>query len=229
MVYTFKQLLRARYYDGDDYRCIHQDTPSDQLQLLLEEAETVDSFMFELREFQQKSNCLTFQDLLDCFGCDPTLSKTLVELVDEPQGFPKKLVVRHQFLELCRQVVGLNMPALQFDLENDFETEASALAPAASLAQDPGLDFAEPFSFLGKYSEATGGGGTAGNSGNAAAIAHEQHFFSLGKYSEATGGSCGTRPIFTSEGLPNMSWPFHSIPLNPNHLDSEYDAQCDSA
>ncbi len=41
MVYTFKQLLRARYHDGDGYRCIHEDTPSDQLHLLLEEAETV--------------------------------------------------------------------------------------------------------------------------------------------------------------------------------------------
>lgn len=153
--------------------------------------------MYELREFQQKSDSLTFQDLLDCFACDPTLSKTLVESAHEPQGFSKKLVVRHQFLELCRQVVGLNMPALQCALEKGFERDASAPAPAASSAQDPGFNFAESFSSLGKFSEATGGG--------------------------------GFRPIFTYEGLPNMSWPFHCIPLNPNHLDSEYDAQCDSA
>jgi hypothetical protein len=48
------------------------------------------------------------------------------------------------------------------------KSDDAAPAPAASPAQDPRLAFfAASFSSLGKYSEATGGGGTAGNSGNA--------------------------------------------------------------
>jgi hypothetical protein len=101
-VYTFKQLLCAQYYDGHRHQCICEDalSPSQQSQSLLEEAVTIDNFMNELRH----TDGLTRQVLATAFEFSDSISKT--------QIVGSALVIRADFLELCRAVIGLRLPAL---------------------------------------------------------------------------------------------------------------------
>ncbi len=105
LVYTFKQLLCAQYYDGHRHQCICEDalSPSQQSQSLLEEAEAIDNFMNELRR-PVRDESLTRQDLENAFEFSDSISKT--------QTVGSVLVIRADFLELCREVIGLRLPAL---------------------------------------------------------------------------------------------------------------------
>jgi hypothetical protein len=102
LVYTFKQLLCAQYFDGHRHQCICEDalSPSQQSQSLLEEAVTIDNFMNELRH----TDGLTRQVLATAFEFSDSISKT--------QIVGSALVIRADLLELCRAVIGLRLPAL---------------------------------------------------------------------------------------------------------------------
>jgi hypothetical protein len=104
LVYTFKQLLCAQYYDGNCYQCICEDASNSSQQLLLEEAETIDDFMSRLRCRDR----LTRQDLADSFEFSASIAKTHTAVRNDLET----LVIRDDFLEQCRQVIGLRMPEL---------------------------------------------------------------------------------------------------------------------
>lgn len=138
MIYSFKQLLRATYHDGNDYRCIcppHDASAAVQAQqaLLEREAETVDNFMRSLHDHHQEHG-LTRQHLMTCFECSSSIPETYVDVAaagDEcgssssgsgnnrgDVAFSSKLVIRVTFLEQCQQVVGLNLPAISCRNDN---------------------------------------------------------------------------------------------------------------
>ena len=97
MVYSFKQLLHATYHDGQTRtcKCPQEGQMSEEQELLLQEAETVDNFMLELRG----RDGLTQQDIENRFERSET----------ETRSSNSKLVIRANFLEQCRQVIGMQM------------------------------------------------------------------------------------------------------------------------
>lgn len=109
LVYTFKQLLCAPYYDGNRYQCICEDASNPSQQSLLEEAETIDDFMSRLRHRHDLAqDCLTRQDIADSFEFSASIAKTQIAQRNDRET----LVIRDDFLEQCRQVIGLRMPEL---------------------------------------------------------------------------------------------------------------------
>ncbi len=104
LVYTFKQLLCAQYYDGNCYQCVCEDASNPSQQSLLEEAETIDDFMSRLRH----RNCLTQQDIANSFEISASIAKTHTALRNDRET----LAIRDDFLEQCLQVIGLRMPEL---------------------------------------------------------------------------------------------------------------------
>jgi hypothetical protein len=200
VVYTFMQLLRASYHDGDRLQCAcpPRDVPgpADKLSLLEKEAETVDNFMLDLREHHLEHG-LTRQQLMCCFECDPSVPETHVAVA----------------------ATAADADAFVKDSESDGESDAAVGGggAAAGLAQEGSRRVRVSLNkkliiraaFLEQCREVVG--------------------LNLPDV-PCTHEGCGREhTVFTSKGLPNMRLDFFRSPIkNPNNVDSEYDPCCDS-
>jgi hypothetical protein len=213
VVYSFKQLLRASYYDGEKRQCAcpprNAAEPADQLQSLLEnEAETVDNFMHSLRDHHHEHG-ITEQQLTLCFESDPNVAETHVA-VTAAAADAGAFVLKYERDSDSEGEEALNDAAnCGESVVNDGVVTERAHEETKSRIVSLNRKLIIRRAFLEQCSQVVG--------------------LHLPKIACTRDGCRLQHDMFTGKGLPDMRLDFYRSPIkNPNNVDSEYDPCCES-
>jgi hypothetical protein len=212
-VYSFKQLLRASYHDGEKWQCAcpprDAAKPADQLQSLLErEAETVDNFMHGVRDHHHEHG-LTQQQLTRCFESDPSVAETHVAVAAAAADAGAFVLSSEAGSDSDGEPVRTGSADGGEGVVDDGAAEERAHEESERRIVSLNRKLIIRSAFLEQCRQVVG--------------------LHLPKIA-CTHDGCGKEhDMFTGKGLPDMRLDFYQIPIkNPNNVDSEYDPCCES-